>query len=189
MSPNYDTFMSKDHAREWKRLNLPDEASSTSSSEEEVMQETRKPIKPQLQMQMEDSYSDDEDDDSYTDDDEDGEMGGEDDEDQEGKMRKQFNEDDNQTQFKQTAMKLTGQLESKFDKGGAEEMMNTRAAVNEDQTDRADTIADQANVTKTTLPPMLAEEEQQMQEEEQQHADVKNKTMRKTAGLGKLNRT
>ena len=45
-------------------------------------------------------------------------------------------------------------------------MMNTRAAVNEDQTDRADTIADQANVTKTTLPPMLAEEEQQMQEEE-----------------------
>jgi hypothetical protein len=61
-------------------------------------------------------------------------------------------------------MKLTGQLESKFDKGAAEGMMNTRAAINADETDRAETVVDQANVTKTTLPPMLAEEEEQMLE-------------------------
>jgi hypothetical protein len=100
MSPNYDTFMSKDHAREWKRLNLPDEASSTSSSEEEVMQEERKPMKPQLQMQvaMEDSYTDDDDEeDSYTDDDDDGEMEMDGDDEGYEKMRNAFNADDNAT--------------------------------------------------------------------------------------------
>ena len=34
MENNYDAFMSKDHSREWKKLNLPDEVTSSSSSEE-----------------------------------------------------------------------------------------------------------------------------------------------------------
>jgi hypothetical protein len=34
MDDNYDAFMSKEHAREWKKLHLPDEVTSSSSSEE-----------------------------------------------------------------------------------------------------------------------------------------------------------
>jgi hypothetical protein len=35
--------MTKDHAREWKRLNCPEEQSSSSSSEEELPSQHRQP--------------------------------------------------------------------------------------------------------------------------------------------------
>lgn len=59
-------------------------------------------------------------------------------------------------------MKLTGKLESKFEKGEANKIMSsTLAAINQDNSDRGETIGplDAAGVTKTTLPPILAEEE------------------------------
>jgi serine/threonine protein kinase len=66
MKPNYNVFMSRSHAREWKRLNMPDEQSSTSSSSES--EEVKKPAKKAgVEEDDDDEFTDDsqEEDESY----------------------------------------------------------------------------------------------------------------------------